>query len=437
MTITYDPKHPKYLDEADVRDELTRVFDVCQGCRSCVTLCSSFPTLFSYVDRHEDHDAGRLTPEQQDRVSDECFQCKLCFVNCPYTPEAHESAIDFPRMMLRHSAMRLANDQVSLRKRIATQVMGHTNLVGALASSMSTVSSHVVNARPGSFVRTVLAKSVGVSSARLLPTFAKQRFSAWFKKRDRPEMVQKQGSVAVFPTCIVEYQQPSIGHDLVKVYERNNIECSLVEGARCCGAPYLHSGDVDAFTKVAAQQVKVLADAVRRGDDIVVPQPTCGYIIKKDYVVYVGGPDADLVAAHTFDASEYLINLHKAEGTELDTDFTGDIADSISYHVPCHIKAQNIGSCSQDLMKMTGAQITEIDQCSGIDGMWGFKAGNEELSIPIAQKLAAKITDAGNDLVVGDCHLANTAIVEQAGQIPQHPLQVVARAYGIAEEPTA
>jgi Fe-S oxidoreductase len=294
-----------------------------------------------------------------------------------------------------------------------------------------------VNAKPESIVRTVVEKATGVSSVRLLPPYAKERFSTWFKKRVRPEMVLKQGSVAVFPTCVVEYQQPSIGHDLVKVYERNNIECSLVEGARCCGAPYLHSGDVDAFTKVAAQQVKVLADAVRRGDDIVVPQPTCGYIIKKDYVVYVGGPDADLVAAHTFDASEYLINLHKAEGTELDTDFTGDIADSISYHVPCHIKAQNIGSCSQDLMKMTGAQITEIDQCSGIDGMWGFKAGNEELSIPIAQKLAAKITDAGNDLVVGDCHLANTAIVEQAGQIPQHPLQVVARAYGIAEEPTA
>jgi Fe-S oxidoreductase len=333
--------------------------------------------------------------------------------------------------------MRLANDQVSLRKRITTAVLGHADLVGKLATSIPAVSHRLVNAKPESIVRTVVEKTSGVSSVRLLPPYAKERFSTWFKRRDRPEMVQKQGSVAVFPTCIVEYQQPSIGHDLVKEYERNNIECSLVEGARCCGAPYLHSGDVDAFTKVAAQQVKVLADAVRRGDDIVVPQPTCGYIIKKDYVVYVGGPDADLVAAHTFDASEYLINLHKAEGTELDTDFTGDIADSISYHVPCHIKAQNIGSCSQDLMKMTGAQITEIDQCSGIDGMWGFKAGNEELSIPIAQKLAAKITDAGNDLVVGDCHLANTAIVEQAGQIPQHPLQVVARAYGIAEEPTA
>ena len=437
MTITYDPKHPKYLDEADVRDELTRAYDICQDCRQCVSLCPSFPTLFSFVDRHDDRDAGRLTPEQQDRVGDACYQCNLCSINCPYTPELHERELDFPRLMLRHSAMRLANDQVPLRKRITTAVLGHADLVGKLATSIPAVSHRLVNAKPESIVRTVVEKTTGVSSVRLLPPYAKERFSTWFKKRVRPEMAQKQGSVAVFPTCIVEYQQPSIGHDLVKVYERNNIECSLVDGPGCCGAPYLHSGDVDAFTKVAAQQVKVLADAVRRGDDIVVPQPTCGYIIKKDYVVYVGGPDAELVAAHTFDTSEYLINLHKAEGTELATDFTGDIADSISYHVPCHIKAQNIGPCSQDLMKMTGAQITEIDQCSGIDGMWGFKAGNEELSIPIAQKLAAKITDAGNDLVVGDCHLANTAIVEQAGQIPQHPLQVVARAYGIAEEPTA
>ena len=38
--------------------------------------------------------------------------------------------------------------------------------------------------------------------------------------------------------------------------------------------------------------------------------------------------------------------------------------------------------------------------------------------------------------MAGDCHLANTAITEQTGRMPQHPLQVVARAYGIpAEQP--
>ncbi|NBQ99454.1 MAG: Fe-S oxidoreductase, partial [Actinobacteria bacterium] len=211
------------------------------------------------------------------------------------------------------------------------------------------------------------------------------------------------------------------------------VECSMIDGAGCCGAPYLHSGDVDSFTKVAVKQVKALAAAVRSGKDIVVPQPTCGYVLKKDYVDYVGGPDAELVAAHTYDSSEYLMNLHKAEGTELDTEFGGTVPETISYHIPCHLKAQNIGLRSRDLMKLTGAKIKLIDQCSGIDGMWGLKAGNEEYSVPLAVKLGEKVTAAGSEAVVGDCHLANTAIDEQTGAGAVHPLNIVARAYGIPE----
>ncbi len=436
MTTTYDPKNPLYFDEADVREELTRVFDICHDCRLCFNLCSSFPTLFDYVDAHDDQDAGRMTPAQQDQVADECFQCKLCYVNCPYTPELHERALDFPRLMLRHDAMRMANGQVTLRKRATNEVMGHTDALGKLATTIPTITNVVLGAKPGSLVRKIVEKTAGVSSVRLLPPFAKQRFSTWFKNRAIPVLAKKQGSVAVFPTCLVEYQQPAIGQDLVKVFERNGVECSLVDGAGCCGAPYLHSGDMDGFIKVAAKQVKALAAAIRSGKDIVVPQPTCGYILKKDYVDYVGGPDAELVAAHTYDSSEYLMNLHNAEGTELDVKFTGEIPESISYHIPCHLRAQNIGLRSRDIMKLTGTKITLIDQCSGIDGMWGLKAGNEEFSVPIAKKLADKLEAANNQIVAGDCHLANTAIIEQTGIVAQHPLQVVARAYGIAEEPT-
>jgi Fe-S oxidoreductase len=377
-----------------------------------------------------------MTPAQQDQVADECFQCKLCYVNCPYIPELHEWALDFPRLMLRHDSMRMANGQVNLRKRATTETMGHTDALGKLATTIPTITNVVLGAKPGSLVRKIVEKTSGVSSVRLLPPYAKQRFSTWFKKRATPVLAKKQGSVAVFPTCLVEYQQPGIGQDLVKVFERNGVDCSLVDGAGCCGAPYLHSGDMDGFIKVATKQVKALAAAIRGGKDIVVPQPTCGYILKKDYVDYVGGPDAELVAAHTYDSSEYLMNLHKAEGTELDTNFTGEIAESISYHIPCHLRAQNIGLRSRDIMKLTGAKITLIDQCSGIDGMWGLKAGNEEFSVPIAKKLANKLEAANNQIVAGDCHLANTAIIEQTGIVAQHPLQVVARAYGIAEEPT-
>lgn len=435
MTTTYDPKDPNYLDEADVRGELTRVYDLCHGCRLCSEFCSSFPTLFEFIDRHDDQDAGRLTVAQQDQVIDECFQCKLCHVNCPYTPEVHVWAIDFPRLMLRADAMRHDTKQTSARDRLTTEFMGRTDLLGKVATAMEPLANKIVTAPSGSVVRKVVEKVTGVSSVRLLPPYAKQRFSTWFARRPKLRIDKRQGRVAVYPTCFVEYQRPDIGHDLVKVYERNGIECLLAEGAGCCGAPFLHGGDLAQFNKIAEKNVAALAKSVRKGLDIVVPQPTCGYVLKKDYVDYVGNDDARLVAAHTFDSSEYLMRVHKGEGTSLDLEFDGDVPGTVTYHTPCHLKAQNIGLKSRDLIKLTGAKVKLVQQCSGVDGMWGLRAENTDISIPIAKKLGDEIRKAGGDVVAGDCNLANTAIAEQTGEDPLHPLQLIARAYGIQPEP--
>ena len=421
MTTTYDPKDAVYFDEADVREELTRVYDLCHGCRLCFKFCTSFPTLFEMIDKHDDQDAGRLTPAEQDQVVDECFQCKLCYINCPYIPELHEWNLDFPRLMLRADAMQYANGIKSTRDKLTTQVMGRTDMMGTLATTTEPIANKIVNAEPGSGIRKAVAKVSGVSPIRLLPPYAKQRFSTWFKKRPKVTLTKRQGKVTVFPTCLVEYQETDIGKDLVKVYERNGIECNNTD-AGCCGAPWLHSGDVEQFTKVAEKNIAKLADEVKSGTDIVVPQPTCSYIIKKDYLDYVGGADAELVAEHTYDAAEYLMNVHKGEDTALDTDFSGETLAEITYHTPCHLRAQNIGFKSRDLMKLTGAKVKLVQQCSGIDGMWGFRAGNEDISIPIAKKLGDQITKAGGDAVAGDCHLANTAIVEQTGREARHPL---------------
>ncbi len=434
VTTTYDPHHPKYLDEADVRGELTRVYDLCHGCQLCFKFCSSFPTLFSYIDQHDDQDAGRMTPAQQDQVVDQCLQCKLCYVNCPYTPGQHEWALDFPRLMLRAAAMRHATGQVPVRRRATTNVLAHTDLMGKASTRAAPLANRLIGADPGSLTRKIIEKTSGVSAQRLIPSFTKVRFSAWFKRRPRIRIVKRQARVAVYPTCLVEYQEPAIGQDLVKVYERNGIECSITADVGCCGAPWLHSGDVEHFTKVATKNVKALARTVRRGSDIVVPQPTCSYILKKDYADYVPGADADLVAANTYDAAEYLMKVHKADSTQLDTNFTGAVPAQITYHAPCHLRAQNIGFKSRDLMKLTGAKVRLVQQCSGIDGMWGLRAENADLAIPMARKLGDEIDRAGGDIVTGDCHLANTAIAEQTGVSPLHPLQVMARAYGIPTE---
>ncbi len=438
MTTTYDPFHPQYFDEPDLREELTRVYDLCHGCRLCFKYCTSFPTLFSFVDAH-DADAAKMTPAEQDQVVDECFNCKLCYVNCPYTPDQHEWAIDFPRLMLRAEQVLHRTRHRTVREKLTTQALARTDLAGKANTAVAPLANKAIGT-PGSFPRKVMEKVVGIAAERVLPPYARQRFSTWFKRRGAPEprtVPAEQGKVALFPTCIVEYQAPEIGRDLVRVYERNGVSCSLPEGQRCCGAPWLHSGDVDAFVEQGRKNVKVLADAVRAGHDIVVPQPTCGYVLKHDYPDYIGGPDATLVADHTYDAAEYLWNLHKGEGTALDTEFPGGIEDQITYHAPCHLRAQNIGLRSRDLLKLAGAKVTVVAECSAIDGTWGYRAEHYETSRKVAGKMAEAITKAtekaGNDVVAGDCHLANGGIVQETGTQPVHPLSLLARAYGIPD----
>ncbi|MDE3204569.1 MAG: 4Fe-4S dicluster domain-containing protein [Acidobacteriota bacterium] len=429
MTTTYDPSHPAYYDEKDLRGELERVYDLCHGCRLCLSLCPSFPTMFNLIDAR-DGDVAAMTPAEQDQVVDECYQCKLCYVKCPYIPP-HEWELDFPRLMLRAAAAR----PKTLKDRVTTQALARTDQTGKLASAVAPLANKALG-QPGSPARRLMDRLVGIASERILPPYARVRFSTWFKKRPTPRLGRsEQGRVAVFPTCLVEYQNPAIGQDLVKVYERNGVSCSLAEGAGCCGAPWLHSGEFDAFKKQAAKNVARLAEEVRAGRDIVVPQPTCGYVLKRDYPEYLKTPDAELVGSHTYDAAEYLWRLHKGESTSLDTDFNGEVPATTAYHVPCHLQAQNIGLRSRDLMKLTGTKVTAVQKCSGIDGTWGLRSENFELSRRVAQPLKDGLEKAAAEVVTGDCQLANGAIVLETGVVPVHPLQFMARAYGIAPEP--
>jgi glycerol-3-phosphate dehydrogenase subunit C len=284
-------------------------------------------------------------------------------------------------------------------------------------------------------------RSVGIAAGRVLPPFARVRFTTWFRRRRRtgaPRLGRpEQARAAIFPTCLVEYQRPEIGHDLVKVYERNGVSCELAEGAGCCGAPFLHSGDFDAFLREAGKNVAVLAGAVRSGRDVVVPQPTCGYVLKRDYPEYLKTDDAALVGEHTFDAAEYLWRLHKGADTGIDTEFPGEVPATTAYHAPCHLRAQNIGLRSRDLIKLTGSKVTVVDKCSGIDGTWGLRSENYELARKVAQPLRAALERADAEVIAGDCHLAAGAINQETGRVVQHPLQLLARAYGIPPEAPA
>jgi Fe-S oxidoreductase len=427
----YDPLEPAYFDPTTARVERDRTFQICSDCRICVKFCPSFKDLFRFIDEKDiTHDVTELSDHEHEVVVDECYQCKLCYVVCPYTPEqGQEWKVDFPRLMLRSLAIEAKDGKVSLSARL----LARTDLQGKVATAFSPIVNRMDRNR---LTRFAMEKTTGISRERLLPTWAKVRFSKWFRKRDRaavPATPTRAQSVALFPTCLVEYQEPAIGKAAVGVLEHNGIACDLPEGEVCCGMPWLDAGDVEKFEELARRNVELLAPAVKGGKDVVVLQPTCGYVLKQEYPDFLGTDDARLVAEHTFDVSEYLVARNREQ--PLDTDFPGTTYATITWHVACHQRAQHMGPKSRDLMALTGANVQMVERCSAIDGTWGLRAENVEMSKRIARPLMETVGKAQSELVAGDCQLANTAIREGTGKAPIHPIQVLARAYGL-EDPS-
>jgi glycerol-3-phosphate dehydrogenase subunit C len=424
----YDPLDPSWFDQGATRVERDRTFHICSDCRICVKLCPSFRSLFEMVDDAggSDH-AGELTDAQHKRVVDECYQCKLCYVICPYTPDQQQEwRVDFPQLMLRSQTIQGRQHQSSTSSRL----LARTDLQGKVSTALAPVVNATAKLKPA---RALMEKVTGISRERLLPTFDRVRFSKWFGGRTR-RTAGERGQVALFPTCLVEYQEPPIGKALVGVLERNGFGCELPDGQVCCGMPWLDAGDADRFREAAQHNVDALLPTVEAGVPIIVPQPTCAYTIKDEYPAFLGTDAARTVAANTFDAAEFLMARHREE--PLDTNFDGTTYETILWHAACHQRAQQIGPKSSQLMQLTGAKVTVVERCSAIDGTWGLRAENVELAKRVAKPLMTKVNESDAQLVTGDCQLANVAITESTGKRPVHPLQVLARAYGV-EDPSS
>jgi glycerol-3-phosphate dehydrogenase subunit C len=428
VAYNFDPDSPQFLDQSEVDAELRRVFDVCHDCRRCCNLCPSFKTLLDGIDAAmEGKDAAGevsslLDKRTVDTVVDQCFQCKLCVPHCPYTPP-HRWQIDFPRLMLRSRAARAKRDGMP----VVDRVLANPERMGRLGSRSSALANWANRNR---WFRAAMERVLGIHRGRNLPTYAAQTFESWFNKRGT-RSAGENGKAALFFTCTVNYNEPETGKAAVQVLERNGIAVSCPR-QQCCGMPALDGGDLAGARARARQNVASLVEAVRAGADVVVPGPTCSFMLKKEYPLLVKGPDADEVAARTFDLCEYLMKLAKA-GT-LDRRFVSG-AGKVAYHVPCHLRVQNIGFKSRDLMKLLpDTEVELIESCSGVDGTWGFKRDYFDLSRKVARRLFRGIADAEASVVATDCPLAGLQIELETGVKPTHPVEIVRRAYGIQPE---
>jgi Fe-S oxidoreductase len=425
-------KKPEYYDEADLFGELARVYDICHGCRRCVSLCTAFPTLFDLVDNSETLEVDGVKKEDYWKVVDQCYLCDLCYMTkCPYVPP-HPWNVDFPHLMLRAKALKYRKGETAFRDKL----LSSTDALGKLASIPVVVQMvNKVNRTPAT--RKLMDSRLGIHKDRLLPEYT----SETFRKSARPQAdfpekrgASTPGKVAIFSTCYVNYNEPGIGRDLLQVLAHNEIPAVLVEKENCCGMPKLELGDLQSVEKLKNGNISVLARLAREGYAILSAIPSCTLMFKQEMpLLFPDDADCQRVAEVMFDPFEYLSSRNR-DGL-LKTDFKQALG-KVSYHVSCHLRVQNVGLRTQEMLKMLpGTEVTTVERCSGHDGTWGVKKEYFDNSMKIGRPVFRAMAGAQPDYISSDCPIAGRHIRQGMGaDAPgrkEHPITLLRIAYGL------
>lgn len=426
-----DWRSPDFTDAAALDAELARVFDICHGCRRCFSLCNSFPTLFDAVDATDSGEVHDVPKTAYWNVVEHCYLCDMCYMTkCPYVPP-HEWNVDFPHLMLRAKVKHFKDGKTKTRDKI----LSSTDAVGTLAGIP--VIAETVNAVNASKLgRRILESALGVHHEAPVPKYhsksARKRLKDKIGREAPPSPAgETQGRVLVFTTCYGNRNQPGIVEDLVAVFAHNGIETALPEKERCCGMPKLELGDLESIEKLMAVNIDELDGWAREGWDLTAVVPSCVLMFKQELpLLFPNDERVKRVADAFYDPFEYLMLRHR-EG-KLKTDFATTLG-KVSYQVPCHLRVQNIGLKTRDVLQLVpDTKVQAIERCSGHDGTYAVKKEYTHVARKIARPVARQVDSAEAQHFTSDCPMAAAQIASVAEKAePTHPLSLLRRAYGI------
>jgi Fe-S oxidoreductase len=427
-----DWQDPKFYDEEDLNAELERVFDICHGCRRCVSLCNSFPSLFDLVDESSTMEVDGVDKADYIKVVDHCYLCDLCFMTkCPYVPP-HEWNVDFPHLMLRAKAIKFKKQGASKRDNMLSNTDKNGKFYGI------PVVAQTVNAvNHNSVMRKGMQKVLGIHADAYLPPYAsksaKKKLAKFKTTVSNPkEAGSTTGKVAIFATCYGNHNEPGLVEDLVKIFEHNNIATKLITQDKCCSMPKLELGDLQSVAENKDHNVPIMQAVIDDGWDIIAPIPSCVLMFKQELPLMFPNDEAlKKVQQSIFDPFEYLSLRHKAE--LLNTDFKNPLG-KISYHAPCHLRVQNMGNKTRDILNLVpDTQIELIERCAGHDGTYAVKEEFHEVSMKIARPVVSKIKKNEPNYFSSDCPLAGHHLGNgmESNSSPTHPITLLRKAYSL------
>ncbi|MCH8181593.1 MAG: glycerol-3-phosphate dehydrogenase [Proteobacteria bacterium] len=433
-----DWRNPDFTDTGKLDAELRRVFDICHGCRRCFNLCDSFPRLFDLIDGSETGELDSVDSKDFAPVVDACTLCDMCFMTkCPYVPP-HEFNLDFPHLMLRYRVAEKKSHGIGFFDR----QIAKTDRNGRLAGKVSGLANWG-SKRGNGLTRPLLEGIAGIHRDVELPRFHRKTFAGRSKSApprvasDAPASARK---AVLYATCFANYNSPGIGVAAQGVLAKNGVETEVVY-PECCGMPQFEQGDLESVANRARRIAREMAPWIGKGYDIVALIPSCSLMLKFEWpLILPDDPDVKRLSRATKDITEYIVDIARAEGL---ADGLSPLPGGVAVHLACHARAQNMGPKAAELLRLLpDTDVSVIERCSGHGGSWGIKRENFEVAIKVGKPVAKKAREAGKAYLASECPLAAKHIVqgvEKLGQEPvpggraYHPVELMARAYGISE----
>jgi glycerol-3-phosphate dehydrogenase subunit C len=437
-----DWQNPWFWDEAALEKELERVFDICHGCRRCFNLCDSFPRLFDLIDNSPTGELDGVPKEKYGEVEQACTLCDMCFMTkCPYVPP-HEWALDFPHLMLRHRAVQARKHGTDF---VARQ-LADTDRSGRLGTFAAGLVNFVTDEKNPA-ARRSLEKFTGIHHGARLPRQAAETFESVARRAAPPlnEAAPAFGKrkAVLYATCFVNFHNTAIGAAAQGVLAKNGVETEVLHPA-CCGMPKLELGDLEGVAQAARSVTEALLPWVDKGYDIVALTPSCALMLKFEWpLVLPGDPAVKRLSQATFDITEYVVDIARKHGL---AEGLKPLEGGVSMHLACHARAQNMGAKGAEMLRLVpDTRVAVIERCSGHGGIWGARTENFDVAVKVGKPAAQAALRNDTSYVASECPLAAEHLLQVMeitaaadGQTPKparadHPIELLARAYGLKE----
>lgn len=433
----------EFYDAKSLDKEMRRVFDICHGCRRCFNLCDSFPRLFDLIDNSKGEDVESVKSEDFAPVIEACTLCDMCFMTkCPYVPP-HAFDLDFPHLILRARAVEAKQGKTSFTQ----QQLAEMDRNGKLARFASPVINWASD-KNNSLTRPAMDVVTGIDRTAPLPKFHTRTFVA----ADRGDPLRANEAApafgkrkaALYATCFVNYNKPATGMAARAVLNHIGVETKVAYPG-CCGMPFLEQAELERVAANAVNVSKELVKLIDEGYDIVALTASCGLMLKFEWPLIVpDNADVQRVAKATFDIDQYVVDIARKEGLPAGLK---PLPEGVTVHLACHARAQNVGPKAAEMLRLIPeTPVDVIERCSGHGGTFGVVKPTHDLAVKIGRPVFRTAAQQSRGHIVSDCPLAAQHIVQQVGELaakersepkvrePEHPIEIMARAYGLVED---